>query len=172
MEAGVTDLLVLPRIFESWFIITGSGPCFTCGELVCTQEETAVLRRGGLEAEKLRRQIFGEEALARDFSQMLKPGTSGGNSNLEAAEAHKHRLLEFDRTAAQRTKVLDDQADYYNENVFMTPEQRRAVREKEKELRGARFQSKLEKNRKFNLDIAGREFKSQSEEIVDMYSEG
>ena len=139
---------------------------------MCTREEAAILRRGGLDAEKLRRQIYGEDALARDFNQMLKPDASGGNSNLEAAEAHKQRLLEFDRTAAQRTKVLDDQADYYNQNVFMTPEQRKAVREKEKELRGARFQSKLEKNRKFNLDIAGREFKSQSEETVDMYSEG
>ena len=30
----------------------GSGPCLTCGILVCTLEEAAVLRKGGLDAEK------------------------------------------------------------------------------------------------------------------------
>ncbi|OQV21272.1 Activating signal cointegrator 1 [Hypsibius exemplaris] len=147
----------------------GSGPCFTCGSLVCTLEEAANLRRGGLDAEKTRRKIYGAEELTLDFKEILKVG--GKDASLSKAEAHKALLLEFDRTAAQRTKIIDDQADYYNENTFMTPEQRKAIREKEKELRAVRFASKLEKNRQFDLDIAGRKFRSQADETSDMYDD-
>ena len=115
-----------------------------------------------------RNRIYGSEE--RIHSAKLNESEGKENSLLKA-EAHKARLLEFDRTAAQRTKIIDDQADYYNENAFMTAEQRIAIREKEKELRAVRFASRKEKNRKFDLDIAGRAFKSQADEISDMYGD-
>lgn len=31
-----------------------------------------------------------------------------------ASTMRRERLLEFDRNAAQRTKVIDDEADYFN----------------------------------------------------------
>lgn len=113
-----------------------------------------MLLRGGLEAEKLRRQILGADALTLDFTKMLKPNAAVGDA-LVRAEEHRDKLLEYDRTAAQRTKIIDDQSDYFNESVFMTKEQREAIRKKEEDKRRSRFQSQLQKNRNFDLDVAG-----------------
>lgn len=37
----------------------------------------------------------------------------GNNAKLEMATRHKEKLLEFDRTSASRTQILDDQEDYF-----------------------------------------------------------
>ena len=37
----------------------------------------------------------------------------GGKGKLTEAELHKERLLRYDKELAQRTTVLDDQADYF-----------------------------------------------------------
>ena len=97
---------------------------------------------------------------------------SGNKEQLAKAEAHRDTLLNYDKTAAQRTKVIDDQADYFSENVFDSPERRALLKQKENELRKKRFQSKRDQTQKFTLDIAGRDFRPEDVDSVDeMYTE-
>ncbi|XP_055331472.1 activating signal cointegrator 1-like isoform X1 [Paramacrobiotus metropolitanus] len=141
----------------------GSGPCFTCGQIVGTDEEIAVLMRGGLDAEKLQRKMFGSEQLTLDFEKMIKLDANKSDT-LMKAEAQRDKLLEYDRTAAQRTRIIDDQADYYSEHAFMTKEEREAIRKKEAELRSQRFRSVLERKHNMSLDFAGRQVSFQKED--------
>jgi hypothetical protein len=36
--------------------------------------------------------------------------------NLKQAIEHKNRLIDFDRSSAKRTQVIDDELDYFNTN--------------------------------------------------------
>jgi len=50
---------------------------------------------------------------------------------------HKERLLEFDRTAAARTKILDDQEDYFisSNSMWSTQAEQADAKKKEEERR-------------------------------------
>lgn len=97
----------------------GSGPCFTCGNLVCTNEEKELLSRDSKKSLELRNKLMNhtvDEGLAKAIEQ-------------------KNRLLEYDRTSKRRTKVIDDNSDYYSsDNKWLTLEQREMIRKKEEEL--------------------------------------
>ena len=81
---------------------------------------------------------------------------AGDSSNREKAEAQKNRLLEYDRTSEKRTKVIDDESDYFSTDAYkwMTPEQKNKLKEREKELREKRHGSRLD--RKIDFDFAGK----------------
>ena len=74
------------------------------------------------------------------------------------AEAQKNRLLEYDRTSEKRTKVIDDESDYFATDAYkwMTPEQKSKLKEREQELREKRHGSRLD--RKIDFDFAGQIF--------------
>ncbi len=78
---------------------------------------------------------------------------------------NKNRLLDYDITCEKRTKVIDDEADYYSvdSNKWLTPEQRAALERKGEELHAGRHQSRL--NRRVNLDFAGRRVVEAADEI-------
>ncbi|XP_055331473.1 activating signal cointegrator 1-like isoform X2 [Paramacrobiotus metropolitanus] len=141
----------------------GSLEIILPGRHPCTDEEIAVLMRGGLDAEKLQRKMFGSEQLTLDFEKMIKLDANKSDT-LMKAEAQRDKLLEYDRTAAQRTRIIDDQADYYSEHAFMTKEEREAIRKKEAELRSQRFRSVLERKHNMSLDFAGRQVSFQKED--------
>ena len=48
---------------------------------------------------------------------------------LAKAQAHKDKLLEFDKTHTKRTKVIDDESDYYASGAgsWLTKDQKEAV---------------------------------------------
>ena len=89
----------------------GSGPCLFCGAIVCTKEEQEVLNRGSKKSEQLRKKLMEIDT---------------NNSGKDKAEAQKNRLLEYDRTSEKRTKVIDDESDYFAVDAYkwMTPEQK------------------------------------------------
>jgi len=55
---------------------------------------------------------------------------------LSKAEQHKNMLLEFDRTSEQRTKVIDDESDYFSmeSNQWLTPQQRKSLQKRAEEI--------------------------------------
>jgi hypothetical protein len=83
---------------------------------------------------------------------------AGDSSNREKAEAQKNRLLEYDRTSEKRTKVIDDESDYFSVDAYkwMTPEQKKKLKEREEELKEKRHGSRLD--RKIDFDFAGKEW--------------
>lgn len=76
-------------------------------------------------------------------------------SSMQKAIAHKDMLLDFDRTSAKRTQVIDDESDYFNTNSkWLNSEQRDKLEKQQSEIRDKRFGSKIGKT--FTLDFAGR----------------
>lgn len=121
----------------------GSGPCLFCGSLVCTGEEQEVLARNSRASEKL-------------YEKLMKKTPEERQAELDKARALKDKLIEFDRTSARRTKVIDDQADYFSaDSKWLSKKQKSIARKKEDDLAAMKHQSRL--NRKYVLDFAGRE---------------
>jgi hypothetical protein len=121
----------------------GSGPCLFCGHLVCTKDEQEVLNRG-----------------SKKSDQLLKKLTN-------SAEIHKNTLLEYDRTSEKRTRVIDDESDYFSvdSDKWLTPEQRQKLKEREAQIRDQRHGSRL--NQRFTFDFAGRTVMPDNAETYD-----
>jgi len=163
----------------------GSGPCFFCGNLVCTKQEREFMSQGTKKAEQLKRKLLSDLPPTHDPSSTQLSLVSGAVSRelpskeaklaegLAKAQAHKDRLLEFDKTHTKRTKVIDDESDYYASGAgsWLTKDQKAAVQKKEEELRAKRFGSRLD--RKITFDFAGRQIVDDDENsaALQMYSE-
>ena len=91
----------------------GSGPCLFCATLVCTKEEQAVLDRKSKKSEQLLKRLGGD---GRDEYQ----------ASHQKALANKERLLEYDANSEKRTRIIDDESDYFavDTNKWLTPQQR------------------------------------------------
>ena len=140
----------------------GSGPCLFCGTLVCTREEQVVLDRKSKKSEQLLKRLGGD---GRDEYQA---------SHQKALE-NKERLLEYDANCEKRTRVIDDESDYFavDTNKWLTPQQRyirliasskvvhkhhifsrEALQKKKEELHAEKHKSRLD--RRITFDFAGR----------------
>jgi hypothetical protein len=77
--------------------------------------------------------------LIEDFSKRVQQQSCSNSASSSSALAllHKERLLEFDRTAAARTKILDDQEDYFisSNSMWSTQAEQDDAKEKEEERR-------------------------------------
>ena len=88
----------------------GPGPCLFCGDIVVTPEQQEVLQRGSKKSEKLLQQIM------KDADAALRQAAVYGarqEESLQQALATRDRLVEYDRTSAARSRVIDDESDYF-----------------------------------------------------------
>jgi hypothetical protein len=91
------------------------------------------------------------------------------SSQQEKARSHKDKLLEFDKSSVRRTKVIDDESDYFSShNQWQSEKERETLKQREAELREIRYGSRL--NRKVTFDFAGRQI-VEKEPLTDMYDE-
>lgn len=105
---------------------------------------------------------------------------------------NSQQLLEYDRNSAQRTRVIDDEADYFNTDDkcverhyysasgkptccpicvsrWLSKEERDAVQARENALRQKKEAARTE--RKFTVDLIGRRVVDQAADVVDIYEE-
>ena len=82
---------------------------------------------------------FGREQQAEELAQAVE---------------RKQRLLNYERTAAERTRVIDDQADYYayETNTWLSSEERAAAEARVLE----RERQRQEARKRVVFDLAGR----------------
>lgn len=119
--------------------------CIECGRIVCEQEGLGKCMHCG--------------AVVKDPNAAQ---TQAMPRELVNAIQHKDKLINYDRTAAKRTAVIDDQEDYYEStsNRWLTEEEKGKAKEKEKK----REQEKEESHKlKFTFDFAGRRILVDSE---------
>ncbi|RNA01135.1 Activating signal cointegrator 1 [Brachionus plicatilis] len=145
----------------------GSGPCYFCGNLVCTREEMEKINRGSNKGQKLKQDLLSrnwnafeqiEQSLAGEMNQQ-------DEENLLKAIDHKNKLIDYDRTSAKRTQVIDDESDYFNTNSkWLSQQQKTLLEKKEKEFRDKRFANKFS-NQKFSIDFAGRKIVDEKESL-------
>lgn len=129
----------------------GSGPCQFCGNLVITKEEKEVLSRGSRKSEALQKKLLSEK---NAIVSEAPAETNQQSDHLKKAIEHKNRLLEFDRTSEKRTRVFDDENDYFSVNSqWLSHEDKVRLQKREEELRKKRFDRS---NQTVTIDFFGR----------------
>nr|XP_033776534.1 activating signal cointegrator 1 isoform X2 [Geotrypetes seraphini] len=147
----------------------GSGPCLFCGTLVCTREEQDILQRDSNKSQKLLKKLMsGSEAPGK--TDLLPHQEARFRAGLEKALHHKDKLLEFERTSACRTQVIDDESDYFatDSNQWLSKPEREALRKKEKELQDLKHASRL--SQKITIDFAGRQILEQKDSLSEYHN--
>ena len=107
--------------------------------MVVTNQEQAILDKKNKKSEKLYEKLVGDS-----------------RAQYQAAVDNKNRLLDYQANSAKRTQIIDDESDYFNvdNNKWLTPEQREAMKKKKEELHEEKHKSRLD--RKITFDFAGR----------------
>lgn len=128
----------------------GSGPCLFCDTFVCTLKEQEVINRSSSKSDELMKRIMRSNDGIDISASMQKSDV------VRKAEAQKNKLLEFDRNSERRTRVIDDESDYFSVDAmkWMTNEQKQELTQREEEIRKIRHGSKLDL--KIDFDFAGR----------------
>ncbi|RWQ96889.1 C2HC5 finger protein [Paecilomyces variotii] len=139
--------------------LEGLQPCSFCGAaLISTEDIQSMIKE--LRAERGNEKMRAHnESLHHDGG----PGPGPSSSKLEAAKAHRDKLLAFQAQNAQRTKVVDEAADFETPNVastlWMSPAQRAlALKKQQRILREMEEKARPEWERKktvMSLDIKG-----------------
>ncbi|XP_026763213.2 activating signal cointegrator 1 [Galleria mellonella] len=141
----------------------GSGPCLFCGNLVCTPEEQKEINAK-------------TKASAKLMESLLERSRPKG---WEEALSHRNKLLEYDRTSERRTRVTDDDSDYFNVNsVWLNSNEKQKLQKYQQELHEKKHSSRLHK--KMTFDFAGRQvvedntidYEVDEEKIRQMSDEG
>ncbi|CAG5029947.1 unnamed protein product [Parnassius apollo] len=118
----------------------GSGPCLFCGNLVCTPEEQKEINAK-------------TKASAKLMESLMERSRPKG---WEAAISHRNRLLEYDRTSERRTRVTDDDSDYFSAgSVWLSASEREKLQKYQQSLHEKKHASRL--NKKMTFDFAGRQ---------------
>jgi len=146
----------------------GSGPCPFCGNLVVTREEEEILRgsSGTKKSQELQSKLMSKKN-QKVKSNSNKMSDEKRADMLQKAVDHKNKLLEFDRTSEKRTKVYDDENDYFNLNSrWISKEDRAQLEKREEELREKRFQRGT---KSMKVDLLGRRLVNE-ENVTDVYN--
>ncbi|KAJ6664105.1 hypothetical protein lerEdw1_008320 [Lerista edwardsae] len=152
----------------------GSGPCLFCGTLVCTREEQDILQRDSNKSQKLLKKLLAgiENSGKADLSgkDILPRQEARLKAGLEMAVKHKDKLLEYDKTSARRTQVIDDESDYFaaDSNQWLSKQEREVLEKREKELRELRHASRLSK--KITIDFAGRQILEEHGSMAEYHN--
>ena len=82
--------------------------------------------------------------------------TSAETAGTETAQAFKDRMVEYDRTATQRTAVIDDQGDFYEieGNAWLSPEERDEM--KQRQLLEDQVREERRNRMVVSVDLIGR----------------
>ncbi|KAL1849459.1 hypothetical protein Plec18167_006572 [Paecilomyces lecythidis] len=139
--------------------LEGLQPCSFCGAALLSSEEIQSMIK------ELRAERGNEKMRAHNDSLHHDggPGRGLSPSKLDAAKAHRDKLLAFQAQNAQRTKVVDEAADFETPNVastqWMSPAQRAlALKKQQRILREMEEKARPEWEKKktvMSLDIKG-----------------
>ncbi|KAJ5456430.1 hypothetical protein N7530_011704 [Penicillium desertorum] len=116
--------------------LEGLQPCSFCGTPLLSAEEVQGMIRE-LRAERGQEKMrVHNEGVHHEGGPRPTPGSEP--SKLDAAKAHRDKLLQFQAQNARRTKVVDETADFETPNVastlWMTPTQRALALKKQQRI--------------------------------------
>ncbi|CAI7650271.1 unnamed protein product [Penicillium glandicola] len=108
--------------------------CLNCGKIICSLEGMIRELRAERGQEKMR---VHNEGVHHEGAPRPTSGSEPA-SKLDAAKAHRDKLLQFQAQNARRTKVVDETADFETPNVastlWMTPTQRALALKKQQRI--------------------------------------
>lgn len=119
--------------------------CLKCGRIVCEQE-------GSGPCLFCSRPVYSRDELHNN-PQLSKLAQGDDGGSLAGALQLKDRLLEYDKASEVRTRVIDDECDYFSTNsVWLSKEMKEELRKKEQQLQ----ELKHSRARNLILDFTGR----------------
>ncbi|KAF9886244.1 hypothetical protein FE257_011857 [Aspergillus nanangensis] len=142
--------------------LEGLQPCSFCGTPLLSGEEIQSMIRE-LRAERGQEKMRAHnDSVHREGGPGTGPSTSS-SSRLDAARAHRDKLLQFQAQNAKRTRVVDEAADFETPNVastlWMSPAQRAlALKKQQRVQREIEEKARPEWEKKktvMSLDIKG-----------------
>ncbi|KAL2935186.1 Activating signal cointegrator 1 [Bienertia sinuspersici] len=132
--------------------------CLSCGKIVCEQEGEGPCNFCGALVLKEGSTYAGLEMSAVPLTETEA-----------AANAYAKRLVDFDRNAAARTSVIDDQSDYYDEgNSWLSMEEKELLRKKQEETEAAEEASR--KRVVVAFDLVGRRVLLNQDDMSELES--
>lgn len=132
----------------------GAGPCFFCGNLVCSPKDQTILLHSNKQSDQLYNTLINQK-LPKEVEDSIK---------------QRDRLLEYDRFGTQGTKVIDDECDYYQtNNLWLSADKREQLKKLEEEKNAKRHMSRLDRKVNVTFDFMGREVVEEKPE--DDYDE-
>ncbi|CAL5222964.1 g5405 [Coccomyxa viridis] len=131
------------------------GVCTFCGAKVSLSKSGASEVRSSA-AERLRERRAGGNAASSSGPQPSSSAESDSTAIAEA-KAFKDRLVDFDRNAAKRTNVIDDQSDFFeiDSNAWLSDEERKQLKAQEKAMQEAEEARK--RTVRVTIDLLGRQ---------------
>jgi Putative zinc finger motif, C2HC5-type len=95
--------------------------CLYCGRISCEREGYSFCAFCGYLVEKVEWTRYVVPTTTLQFVRRInKIYIIVWRSENDKAWKHKERLLRYDRESAQRTVIIDDQADYYSKSAWLT----------------------------------------------------
>lgn len=118
--------------------LEGLQPCSFCGTSLLSAEEVQSMIRE-LRAERGQEKMRAHnESVHHEGGPKPVSGAGTSSSKLDAAMAHRDKLLQFQAQNARRTKVVDEAADFETPNVastlWMSPAQRALALKKQQRI--------------------------------------
>ena len=136
--------------------LESSGKCTFCDAFVNVKLRDGLVWNGGI-----------------GYATEQEEDTEGGKA---AAERLKDQLVSFDRSGASRTKVVDDQSEWYDHGdvdaeAWLAEDERRALKHKRDTMDQQQRERELAKKRTFGIDILGRKTMILDEEELQLIRE-
>ncbi|EZF34328.1 hypothetical protein TMEN_6282 [Trichophyton mentagrophytes] len=134
--------------------LEGIQPCSFCGTPILSSEEVEdMIRELRSERGNEKMRAHNDSFRRDDHAPAVTRISSESNQKLTAAKAHRDKLLSFQAHNAQRTRILDEAADFdiptSSSTQWMTPAQRAlALKKQQRMLRELEEQSKPEWEKK------------------------
>jgi hypothetical protein len=154
----------------------GLGPCTFCGAALLSSEEVQDMVRSLREAagnEKMA--INAQQNKRAEVAKTPRPFATADNESLRKAQEHRDRLLGFQATSAQRTKIIDQAADFETPmsagglNQWASPAERALqLKRQQKQMRLMEWHAKeaYEKRKVVvAIDLKGKKVVRQMQEI-------
>lgn len=130
--------------------------CLSCGKIVCEQEGEGPCNFCGA-------LVLKEGSSYAGLEESLPPLSE----TEAAAEAYAKRLVDYDRNAAARTTVIDDQSDYYelDSNTWLSKEEKDLLKKKQEEMEEA---ERAKRNKVVvTFDLVGRKVLLNQDEVSE-----
>ncbi|KAK7330365.1 hypothetical protein VNO77_24557 [Canavalia gladiata] len=134
--------------------------CLSCGKIVCEQEGEGPCHFCGA-------LVLREGSSYAGLEESLPPVSDAE----AAAEAYAKRLVEYDRNAAARTTVIDDQSDYYeiDGNSWLSKEEKELLKKKQEEMEEA---ERAKRNKVVvTFDLVGRKVLLNEGDVSELQSD-
>ena len=139
----------------------GTGDCFTCGSHVFTRQERQQLQLMINKSNQLKKQQMNKSNSQTDLKSIAL--------SLKKANEHKDKMLDFDKNASVRTKVIDDEMDYFSlaNQHWITNEKRQQINSKVEDL----HEKKFKRNTKILINLQDKTASDYSEPVIDLKQE-